>query len=282
MTQYIQLERTTSGIIDISSNVIFNETPLVSSTLPAIIYNAQTGVLTLPTAGLYHIEWFVSPQTSHSLDGINFALQVVDKDSSDNIISTYSVTASNHLKVSQLSGFAIIEATAHTSFSLVNTSAAGVALSDSIQIKAGLAVFSIASSSALPELGFIHLQSDTNNSFILDVDAPIPFDYPLSLDPYGIITQDSVTTVNLSLAGTYLVTYEIPCYSTAESPTIEFTLLLDGAAHSSTFMPLPIGVISASSIVTTTQADTLLSIQNTTSDTVRLDARTNLVITQIR
>ena len=293
MVPYLQLERTTSGILaNGHTKVLFDASPVSIKNIDdsgntVFSYNSNTGEIIFMRAGVYNLSWFVAPQTSHSLDGINFAVEISDPIRISSGNPPILITASNHLKVSQLSGFAVIEITnPNTVVSLVNTSASPVTLSNFIQVTAGLSLFSITdsiSSPTPPILGYLHAQGNASSgAIILDDEDFVAFSTLLSNDAEGIITATSSQTFTLEVSGVYVVQYEIPCHSTAESHNVTFSLLVDGTPYSHALLPLPIGVLVGTAIITTTSDGVVLSIQNTTGDTVMIDTNVNLVITQVR
>ena len=139
MVPYLQLEKITSGVIDIQGAVVFDN--VVSSGGDQIDYNDATGDITFSEAGFYYVDWFVAPQFGLTADGGNFSIVTSDNDP--------ELTGSSHVRVSPTTGFALIGVTAPgKTIRLINTSDSSITLSQAANAKAALAVFGIADQSA--------------------------------------------------------------------------------------------------------------------------------------
>jgi len=135
MVPYLQLERTTNGVIAADGAVVFNN--VLSSSGTEISYNTITGELTFGEAGYYYVDWFVATQFGLTTDGSNFAIVTSENDP--------ALTGSSHVRVSPTIGFAIIEVTTPgKTIQLINTSDNSLTLSAFVNTKAALVVFLVA------------------------------------------------------------------------------------------------------------------------------------------
>ena len=142
MIPYLQLNRTTDGVIDADDTVMFDN--VLSSMGNQISYDTITGEITLSEAGYYYFDWFVAPQFGLTSDGSNFAIVTSDNDP--------PLTGSSHVRVSPTIGFAIIEVTTpDKTIRLINTSDNSITLSQAVNVKAALAAFAIAGSDTSAE-----------------------------------------------------------------------------------------------------------------------------------
>jgi len=290
MFPYLQAEKTLAEIIPANGGVVVFDNVLADSE-NGISYNDTTGVFSVENDGVYVVNWFVAQQTGLAADGSNFALVGASEDWADN-----EVIASAHVKISQTSGFAVIEFTdlkEPATFKLVNNSGFSAALSERTQVKAGLMVFGLADSEPPPppsvQLGYIHAQLSEAGAINLpplgDADSVV-FDDVLSFDPYGIISYDDTTGVfTVDSSGTYLVNWQIPVSATNINDYVYMSLVVDGMDYSVCHMPLPIGVLSGSAMVAITLSDTnpsaTLQLVNSSGDLVEITDLCNIVITQI-
>ncbi|MDR2168103.1 MAG: hypothetical protein LBE35_09695 [Clostridiales bacterium] len=271
MVQFLYLERKDPGVIPVNAAVEFDEPLQTSGT--DITYDTETGEITFVVPGDYHINWFVAQMTGLATDGSNFA--IVTSNAAEDVIG------SNHVKVSQTSGFAFVKtATANVTAKLVNASNAAATLSDTTDVKAALAVFGMAPPAApAAPLGYFQAQV-SGEYFIVEPEEAVDFDQDVASDPGGIITKED-TEFTLANPGVYHVTWEIPVDATEMEGFAGFTLTLNGTPHSAMRVPLAIGVVSGSAVVVTTTADSVLELVNSYEDTVRITEQANIVIVQI-
>lgn len=315
MAQYLQLQRTAIGTVASGAPITF-DTALATSS-GDITYDYATGEITFGAIGVYHVQWFVAQQTGHATNGSSFAIQSTPVGT-----GLIDVEASNHVKISQTSGFAIVEIiTTGQSVQLVNTANNTVALSTIVPIKASLAAFAIGGEGStgptgppgpqglpgstgadgppgpqgIPGIqgpaglgsgGFIHAQKGSDE--ILAYGALINFAMTLNQDSDGVITNLSPTGVGFVLAtpGTYLIHWEIPIISTESLDFADIAVLVNGAVYSVAHLPLPLGKVAGSALVTTTSENAVVTFQNLTSDgtandSIKVSALSNVSITQI-
>ena len=135
---FIELERAEprGNVFIVPENVALIFDTVVSNEGTAISYNTTTGVITFNEAGYYYLDWFVAPQFGLTTDGSNWAIQTN--------ISQLTFIGSSHTKVSVTTGFAIINAAANETAQLVNVSDGSLSLSQTVQSKAGLIAYSVA------------------------------------------------------------------------------------------------------------------------------------------
>ena len=121
-------------VIGTGETLVFDE--IVSDEGAQISYDTYTGVITFHEPGFYYIDWFVAPQFGFTTDGSNWAIQTS--------LSGLSIIGSSHTRVSVTTGFAILNAGADETARLVNVSDNALTLSQAVQCKAALVVYSIA------------------------------------------------------------------------------------------------------------------------------------------
>ena len=135
VVSYLQLERTAGGMIGVNQAVIFDR--VASAGGDRIQYDASIGEIAFDEAGYYYIDWFVAPQFGLTGDGSNFAIITSENEP--------ALTGSSHVRVSPTIGFAVIEAAAPgKTVRLINTSDNSLTLSAFVEVKAALAVYSVA------------------------------------------------------------------------------------------------------------------------------------------
>lgn len=136
---YIELERVGPQgdvvVVDTNATLVFDTIVSGEGLGTQISYNMGTGVITFLEAGYYYIDWFVAPQFGLTTDGSNWAIQTS--------MSGLNIIGSSHTKVSATTGFAIVNAAANETAQLVNVSDGALSLSQAVQSKAGLIVYSI-------------------------------------------------------------------------------------------------------------------------------------------
>ena len=140
---YLELERRnpTGQHVEIGTNgVLIFDTIVSSEGLGTQIgYDLVTGIITFLEAGFYYIDWYTAPYFGLTTDGSNWAIRTS--------ISGLSFIGSSHTKVSITTGFAIINAVIGETARLVNVSDGAISLSQAVQSKAGLIVYSVANMS---------------------------------------------------------------------------------------------------------------------------------------
>ena len=283
MVQYLQLERVVAGSINAGAAVIFDNP--VSTGGDKVIYDNISGEISFNKAGVYYINWFVAQQTGLATDGSNFAIYVGLPSSTD---PDLIVTASNHVKVSQTSGFAIVEVAEGKEGSiarLVNVSASTATLSDVTQVKAGITVFEMTASEPAPDpktqpMGYI--QAQVAASVHINPVGLIPFDTIVNQDTNALITQDVATKhFLLKEQGVYLVTWEVPVSATNTNDFAKLSLMVNGTSHSSSLSPTPLGVNAGSAVITSEVENAHVYLRNATNDQIAIAALANITITQL-
>ena len=238
------------------------------------------GNITFSKSGVFFVNWFVAQQTGLAVDGANFALEMEVEGNPTKVIG------SGHVKISASSGFAVlIVPTAGTVLTLTNTANRKATLSEHTQVKAGLAVFSVAPEAEdLMALGYGHAQIDISEEY--DTGDTILFPVGIKYDPDNIVTYDA-GVFTLANQGTYLVTWEIPIEATDERDEAYVELLYNDVVHSVSYAPLPIGVVSGSALIIndesygTVQLRVTHADHPTDGDIVHVGVKANIVITQI-
>ena len=239
------------------------------------------GEITFSNSGIYFINWFAAQQTGLATDGANFALETLIAEIPIRIIG------SGHSKFSASSGFAVLNiSTAGTVLKLINNADRKATLSEHTQVKAGLAIFSVTPEPEdLIPLGYAHAQSEVTADY--ETNDVILFPNGIKFDPDDIITYNQ-GTFTLANTGTYLVTWEVPIEATDEHDEAYIELVHNGATHSVSYAPLPIGLMSGSALVLNDEADGTLQLKiiyddgsGSAEDIVRIGIKANIVITQI-
>ena len=123
----LQIQRTVSGSVTISANVIFDTASYASGN---IAYDPATGIITLFQPGRYVINWWVAVQSSLSQNGIVFALSSSQGD---------YLPGNSPIKTDEVSGIGIIETSSSpTTLTLANASTSTVYYSPIVPITAVL------------------------------------------------------------------------------------------------------------------------------------------------
>ena len=135
---FIEMERLAPQgnalVVSVDGTVVFDS--IVSSEGTQISYNDSTGIITFNAPGYYYIDWYVAPQFGLTTDGSNWAIKTT--------IGGLTFIGSSHTKVSATTGFAIFKAAAGETARLVNVSDGAITLSQAVEAKAGLIVYSVA------------------------------------------------------------------------------------------------------------------------------------------
>ena len=298
------LEPLKPAIIPQGGAVVFDN-PISSTS--AIEYDDSTGRFVIKFPGVFLVNWFAAQQTGLSPEGSNFGVAVynpiLDDDDPDypGLMPPEIIAGSGHVKISSTSGFAIVTVTKEqlqeggVAFELQNISSHDAALSERTQVKAGLAVFGV--SSQMFALAYGQWQAAGWDKITAPYDLEdadkIKFNEQV-LPASGIIASDSedgggarigfdiFTLVN---AGVYQISWEIPIEATYLVESVELALELDdGTVYTRSYSPLPVGVISGTAIIVTTDDNTALSLVNyqpVNGDIIQIGNYANLAIHQI-
>ena len=120
------------------------------------------------------------------------------------------------------------------------------------------------------------VQVQTTSRVLISADNPIMFDLILNIKtPERISYANSEITINNP--GTYYVNWNVPISGTSVSQSVQFTLYVDGNPYSMSYLPQPSGVLSGSALITAKATPTVLTLVNTTGDTVSV-TYANLVV----
>jgi len=312
MIPYLQTEFLNSNAVDPLKPAIIPQDGAVVfdnpiNTTSAIEYDDATGKFTIKSSGVFLINWFAAQQTGLSPEGSNFGVAVynpiLDENDPDypGLMPPEIIAGSGHVKIASTSGFAIINVTkaqfqeGGVVFELQNISSHDAALSERTQVKAGLAVFGV--SSQMLDLAYGQWQASgwdkIADPYDLEDGEKIKFNNHV-LPAFGIIASDSedgggvrigydiFTLVN---AGVYQVSWEIPIEATYLVESVELALELDdGTVYMRSYSPLPVGVISGTAIIVTTEDETALSLVNyqpVNGDVIQIGNYANLAIHQL-
>lgn len=303
-TEFLNSGQTTPAIITAGEAVSFDHF-LNPST--AIEYDNQEAKFTIKLPGAFLINWFVAQQTGLSPEGSNFAIAVyhpIIDDEDENypgLMAPEIIAGSGHVKISPISGFAIIHVTndhlkeGGVVFELKNVASHDAALSERTHVKAGLAIFGI--SSEMFKMAYGQWQAsgwDKNlEPYNLADEEAIKFNEAL-LMPLGIVATDSEDGLGsrigfdiftLENPGVYQVSWEIPIEATYSTDEVEIALELDSSTvYSRAYSPLPIGLVTGTAIIVTTESDATLSLVNYQSgvrNTIQIGNYANIAIHQI-
>ena len=312
MIPYLQIEFLNSSALDpfrpaiiAAGGAIPFDHPLKSTS--AIEYDDQAARFTIKASGSFLINWFVAQQTGLSPEGSNFGIAVynpiLDDEDPDypGLMPPEIIVGSGHVKISSISGFAIIDVTDEQAdeggviFELRNTSNYDAALSERTQVKAGLAAFG--TSHDMFKMAYGQWQASGWDKIIDPYDLAdrekIKFNESLIM-PLGIVPSDSddgggarigYDIFTLENPGVYQISWEIPIEATYSSDEVEVALELNGTTvYARSYSPLPIGVVSGTAIIITTEEDMTLSLVNYQSgvgNIIQLGNYANLAIHQI-
>lgn len=127
----LQLQNTAYLEIESGDPVLFNET-LVSAD-SNVTYNPADGTIAFAEDGQYYVSWFVVTKTALGTLGTDFSIVT-------NEATPTQYTAGSGFKNGTITGSALLMVTAGAVISLINTSEAGVSLSDVVQVNAGISV----------------------------------------------------------------------------------------------------------------------------------------------
>ena len=172
---------------------------------------------------------------------------------------------------------------------MINKTNHNATLSQTVLIKAGIAVFELADGGGGPGTnpgGYIHAQPDEKAiPRLLDERRAIDFDRVISRNTLGIVTR-SGDAFHLNRNGVYLVTWEISVIATKENAYAALNLEVGGSVHSKSYMPLPIGVLFGSAVIRQ-EADLAegpvpaVRLVNASGDTVQISEYSTITITQV-
>jgi len=297
----------TPKVIDTGAPIPFDHQISAAST--AIEYDSVTNQFTIKMAGAWLVNWFTAQQSGLSHEGSNFGCAVYhpyptldDQDPNYGQLQAPDiVVGSGHVKIAPTSGFTIINVTDEdlktpiggVVFELQNVSSHPASLSHRTQVKAGLAVFGI--SADMFKMAYGQWQASgwdkVLNPYNLNNEEAIKFNQPI-LTPLGITATDSGLGLHtgfdiftLENPGVYQISWEIPIEATDIVDEVEISLQLDGTTvYSRSYSPLPIGVISGTAIVATSDGDKALSLINNHSeggDIIQIGNYSNIAIHQI-
>ena len=119
----------------------------------------------------------------------------------------------------------------------------------------------------------IHVQLKTAADSLLEDGQPINFDTIVN-QPGTTIEYNKATGIfTLTKEANYLVNWSIAVEGSNTSPFIRFALKVGGEIIGAAAVPISVGVISGSALVTAAPG-THLALINHTNDTIRLDAVT--------
>jgi len=303
-TEFLNSGITTPAIIPAGDAISFDH-PLNTST--AIEYDDQAAQFTIKMAGAWLVNWFVAQQSGLSYEGSNFGVAIyhpitdVEDPNHPGLQESNIVVGSGHVKISPTSGFTIINVSdadvkeGGVVFELQNVSSHDAALSTRTQVKAGLAVFGV--SADMFKMAYGQWQASGWDKIAAPYDLAdgdkIKFNEPL-LIPLGIIASDSddgggtrvgFDIFTLESPGVYQISWEIPIEATYLVESVELALELDGTTvYSRSYSPLPIGVVSGTAIIVTTQENRTLSLVNyqpDDGDVIQIGNYSNIAIHQI-
>jgi len=135
-----------------------------------------------------------------------------------------------------------------------------------------------------PELGGIQAQLAVAREVYLDDGQAVVFDKILH-NPNRDINYDAVTgRFSLRKRGTYLINWDVAVEGSYYRPFVRFSLRVKNAIIGSSTLPVTVGQLSGTSLLTVKETPIELSLINDTDDTVQLSRFTpvaNITITKI-
>ena len=129
------------------------------------------------------------------------------------------------------------------------------------------------------DLDGVHVQ--TTNTILVQPDEAIIFDNVLNVcKTTGKIDYDSANgSFTIGQAGIYYVSWQAPVDGTESASFVSFSVAIDDVPHSTSRLPITIGMLSGSAIINATGSEEIKLI-NTTNDIVSVTPNANLVIIQ--
>ena len=262
---------------DVDNHVPPNERIMFNCINPASGIYSKDGIITLARKGDYLVIWYVAQSTGLAIDGHCFALKQTEADGSSSILSQ----SSNHIKISQTSGFAVLTTPSiPLELELINHSTDGVKFSTTAHVKAGIAIYGVKLDDFLETDDLIYYFKETA---ALHVTAPIQADtivYNGDIIPFINVKKNvhfpdppvdwGYHEVEIPLTARYLIHWNVPVIN-ADLPGVVIELQqkspLSGIwfkLHSS-FLPNDQGLTSGTTIADLTMHTELRLINHTPS-----------------
>lgn len=209
----IQRQCTTQGKVDVNSPVLFNQSIIEDD----INIKYSDGTFKFTGKGKYFVSWFVSLKSALGIYGPEFAV-ITNED------PPVTYAASNGMKTSQVSGFAILEVKEGFSFRLVNISEGEACFTENADVTAGIAILNVTSIETTQQtVGGIQLTlngySGTNIASLI----PIPFDTEVKVLSDHMINKAG--NIEINTEGRYLVDWWVAISGSTNAESIRFNLI---------------------------------------------------------
>lgn len=209
MSIQLQAERTTAGSIAPNESIVF-DAPIYKSS--GISYDNVTGVISLLSNGVYHVNWWVATQANISVEGTGFALSCSDGQ---------QIKGNSPLKTGEISGIGIINVvSAPITMSLVNIIGSTIYLSPIVNITT--ASITVVSEPFIPAYGTFY----TNSPATVPFGSSVPLDNVLFSENISL----SLNTVTVANRGIYQFTYNVYCVGNAQVAALINNLSVIGFA----------------------------------------------------
>lgn len=224
----VQRQCTLQGKVEVNSPVLFNQS-IVDDDLN-IKYDEGTFKFTCK--GKYYVSWFVSLKSTMGIYGPEFGIKT-----NEDPAVTYA--ASNGMKTSQVTGFALLEVKEGFSFQLINLSEGEACFTDNADVTAGIAILNVTPMEAIQQtVGGVQLTlngySGTNIASLI----PIPFDTEVKRLSDHI--KNKAGSIEINTAGHYLVDWWVAIAGSSNAESIRFSLIdnVNGTVLGESYSPV--------------------------------------------
>jgi len=130
----------------------------------------------------------------------------------------------------------------------------------------------------------IHAQLETASPIQLEHEDPVLFDKIIHNADNDIRYDHQTGKFFLNTKATYLVNWDITVEGSYQSASVSFALLIDDQIQGISTLPISVGQLSGSSLITMKTSPAILSLVNYTNDIIQLSRYTpvaNITIAKI-
>jgi len=121
-----------------------------------------------------------------------------------------------------------------------------------------------------PDLQGIHAQLEVASPTQLEHEEPVLFDKIIHNTDKDILYDPQTGIFTLTTRATYLVNWDITIEGSYQSASVSFALLVDNQIQGISTLPISVGQLSGTCLVTVSKAPAFLSLLNYTNDTIQL------------
>jgi len=116
----------------------------------------------------------------------------------------------------------------------------------------------------------IHAQLETASSMQLEHKEPVLFDKIIHNTDNNICYNQQIGKFSLTTRTNYLINWDITVEGSYQSASISFALLVDNQIHGISTLPISVGQLTGTCLITVSKTPTCLSLVNYTNDTIQL------------